>query len=166
MVEFKIKESTIKLAKNRCDNINVNSDKLNKYGSEKKRIFEGYLGEEIIKEYLDIEKVSDDYEYDLISNKNKRLEVKTITCSFKPKEDYLCTVNSHSLEYVHKQKADYYIFLRILNTYERAWILGWIECDVFFRIGSFIKKGTDFGKFNFTKANATVLEISKLNYFK
>ena len=166
MIEFEIKESIIESAKNRCNNVSVNSDKLNKYGSEKKRIFDGYLGEEIIREYLNIDNISDNYEYDLISNKNKRLEVKTITCSFKPKEDYLCTVNSHSLEYVHKQKADYYIFLRVLNTYKKAWILGWIECAEFFRIGSFVEKGTDFGKFNFTKANATVLEISKLNNFK
>ena len=165
MTEINISESILLNAKKRTMYVNTESDVLSKYGSEKKRILEGYIGEEIIKSYLNIETNSDTYDFDLVSNKNKRLEIKTVSCSFKPKDNYLCTVNSHSDQYVHKQNADYYIFLRILKDYSKAWILGWIECDKFFEQGTFVKKGTDFGKFNFVKANATVLEINKLNKF-
>ena len=83
----------------------------------------------------------------------------------KPKPNYLCTVNSHKIDGIHKQKADYYIFLRIKNDYSLAWILGWYSCEDFFNAGTFVPKGKDFGKFKFIKANATVLEIDKLNKF-
>ena len=97
--------------------------------------------------------------------KEKRLEVKTISCKFKPREDYWCTVNSHDLTGVHKQKADFYIFLRILNDKSIAWLLGYISCEEFFEKGEFIKKGRDFGDFKFVKANATILPISELTSF-
>tara|TARA_R110000744_G_scaffold224033_1_gene342671 strand:+ start:50 stop:556 length:507 start_codon:yes stop_codon:yes gene_type:complete len=167
MVEFKIKDNIIKYAINKLNKVencvNVNPSK---FGFEKKRIFEGYIGERIIMEFLKISKDVDCFEYDLMSNKGKKLEIKTISCKFKPLESYLCTVNSHKINGIHKQKADYYIFLRILNDYSSSWILGWFPCDDFFKIGNFIPKGKDFGKFKFVKANATVLEISKLNKFK
>ncbi len=116
-------------------------------------------------DYLNIKNNIDEYDYDLLSNKGKRLEIKTVSCKFKPKKDYLCTVNSHKANGVHKQNADYYIFLRILNDYSLAWILGYYSCEDFFKDGLFIEKGKDFGKFKFIKANATVLEINKLNKF-
>ena len=117
-------------------------------------------------DFLSIDKNSDDFDFDLITKKGKRLEVKTITCKFKPKPDYLCTVNSHDLGGVHKQNADFYVFLRILNNFSKGWILGWISCKDFFEKGEFVKKGTNFGKFEFFKANATILPINKLNKFK
>tara|TARA_Y100000592_G_C5384148_1_gene274911 strand:+ start:508 stop:879 length:372 start_codon:yes stop_codon:yes gene_type:complete len=117
-------------------------------------------------DFLSINKNSNNFDFDLISKKGKRLEIKTITCKFKPKSNYLCTVNSYDLNGVHKQKADFYIFLRILNDFSKGWILGWISCSDFFKKGKFIKKGTDFGKFKFVKANATVLPINELNKFK
>ena len=165
MVELSVNKEIIKKANDRLNLITTKDNRLSKFGSERKRIYEGYIGEEIIKKYLNINHVTDDYNYDLISNKGKRLEIKTVSCSFKPKLDYLCTVNSHSLDHIHKQNADYYIFIRLLKDYTKAWILGWIECAKFFKIGTFVSKGKDFGKFKFVKANATVLEINKLNQF-
>tara|TARA_R110001606_G_scaffold152810_1_gene293716 strand:- start:3136 stop:3633 length:498 start_codon:yes stop_codon:yes gene_type:complete len=165
MIEYNISANNIDSAKRRLNLVTKFSNNLSKYGSEKKRIFEGYLGEEIISDFLGISKVDDTYEFDMISNKGKKIEIKTVSCSFKPKPDYLCTVNSHTEKYVHKQDADYYIFLRIMNDYSVGWILGWIPCSEFFNIGTFVKKNTDFGKFRFTKANATVLEINRLNKF-
>ena len=165
MIEIEVNKELIDRAKSRTSSVSRTSTLLHKYGSEKKRIFEGYLGEEIVKDYLDIRNIDDDYEYDLISNKGKRLEVKTISCKFKPHDDYLCTVNSSYLDSVRKQDADYYVFLRVLNNYETAWLLGYIECSKFFELGNFIEKGTDMGKFKFVKANATVLPIYKLNKF-
>lgn len=165
MIELDLNNDIINKASNRLDLVTAKDNRLSKFGSERKRIYEGYIGEELIKKFLHIDKVTDDYNYDLISNKGKRLEIKTVSCSFKPRDDYLCTVNSHSLEYTHKQNADYYIFIRLLKDYTKAWILGWIECAKFFKIGTFVSKGKDFGKFKFVKANATVLEINKLNKF-
>lgn len=166
MIEVQIPQKTIDYAQKKLDFVKTSKGLgLSKFGSEKHRILVGYIGEKIIMDYLSIKEDSDDYNFDLISNKGKRLEVKTITCKFKPKPDYWCTVNSHDLEGVHKQKADYYIFLRILNDFSKGWILGWIACEDFFKQGEFVEKGKDFGKFEFVKANATILPIEKLNAF-
>jgi len=166
MIEIIITEEAIKYAKQKLSKV-ISKDNLdlNKFGSERHRILVGYIGEKIIMDYLSLQKDVDDFDFDLMSKKNKRLEVKTISCKFKPKEDYWCTVNSHDLNGVHKQKADYYIFLRITNDFSKGWILGWISCDDFFKKGTFISKGTDFDKFKFKKANATVLTIGELNKF-
>lgn len=166
MIEVNITKDIIAYAKCKLKGINQKSHILSKFGSERNRILVGYIGEKIIMNYLHITKDVDDYEFDLLSNKGKKLEVKTITCKFKPKPNYLCTVNSHDLNGIHKQKADYYIFLRILNDYSKGWILGWIPCNDFFLNGTVVKKGKDFGKFQFVKANATVLEIKQLHKFK
>lgn len=162
MKEIIINKEIIKRAEARLKDIgNSNETRINKFGSEKNRILIGYIGEEIIKEFLNIKSNSETYEYDIVS-KGKKIEVKTISCSFKPKLNYLCTVNSHDLNKVHKQDADYYIFLRINSDFSKGWILGYIKCPDFFKKGTFVEKGEDFGAFRFTKANATVLEIKEL----
>jgi hypothetical protein len=162
MKEIVINNTMIQTAKNRINRVmNNNEKRLNKFGSEINRILIGYIGEEIIKDFLNIKTDQETYEYDIIS-KGKKIEVKTISCAFKPKPEYLCTVNSHDLKKVHKQNADYYIFLRIKSDFSKGWILGYIKCADFFKKGTYIKKGQDFGKFKFTKANATVLEIKEL----
>ena len=166
MIEFVIEKEIIDYALNKLEKAKYSENvEPNKFGFEKKRILEGYIGERIIMKYLNIKEDVDDYDYDLLSNKGKRLEIKTISCKFKPLENYLCTVNSHKIDGVHKQKADYYIFLRILNDYSKGWILGWYGCSDFFKKGELIAKGKDFGNFKFIKANATVLPINKLNKF-
>lgn len=167
MIEISITSDIIQFASQKLEKVNTRKNLgLSKFGSERNRILAGYIGERIIMKYLGLKTDDDDYQYDLISNKGKKLEVKTITCKFKPKPNYWCTVNSHDLSGVHKQDADFYIFIRILNDYSKGWILGWIACESFFKKGEFISKGKDFGKFKFIKANATILAINKLNPFK
>ena len=166
MIEYIINKDVVSYAYNKLNKTNITKS-LNpsKFGYDEKRIFEGYIGEKIIMDFLNIQNNDDTYEYDLLSKKGKKLEIKTVSCKFKPKPNYLCTVNSHKIDGIHKQKADYYIFLRIKNDYSLAWILGWYPCEDFFNAGKFVPKGKDFGKFKFIKANATVLEIDKLNKF-
>lgn len=167
MIEILIGQDIIQYARNKLEHVNTRDNLgLSKFGSERNRILIGYIGERIIMKFLELKNDRDDYQYDLISNNGKRLEVKTITCKFKPRPDFWCTVNSHDLYGVYKQDADYYIFLRILNDYSKGWILGWISCEEFFKKGEFVEKGRDFGKFKFVKANATILLISELNQFK
>lgn len=165
MIEFNVTDEILSNAKHRLSLVTKTDHRPSKFGCQRDGIYEGYIGEEIIKKFLNITTNADDYDYDLLSNKGKKLEIKTVSCSFKPRNDYLCTVNSHSLDYMHKQKADYYIFIRLLKDYTKAWILGWIPCKEFFDKGEYIEKGKDFGKFKFVRTNAYVLEINKLNKF-
>ena len=138
---------------------------LNKFGSEKDRILLGYIGENLVSDFLGLIQ-ADTYDYDLLSNKGKRLEVKSISCKFKPKPHYLCTVNSPIINQDNRQQTDFYIFVRILADNSKGWILGYIKPNEFYEKGDFAEKGKDFGKFKFKKASATTLPISKLYRFR
>ena len=163
MKEILITKQQIAQAEIRLNKFSFNIDRgLSMFGSEKDRTLIGYLGEQIIMDYLSLSNSQETFEYDLMY-KGKKLEVKSISCKFKPYLHYLCTVNSFNLSGVHKQQADYYIFLRILNDKSKAWILGYIPCSVFWEKGKYVEKGTEILKgITFSKANATVMEISQL----
>lgn len=162
MREIQISPKILAQAQKKLSAVNAKENLgLSKFGSEYDRILVGYIGEQIIMEYLKINMDSDEFDYDLLYH-GKKLEVKTISCKFKPFPHYWCTVNSHDLKGVHKQTADYYLFLRILNDKSKGWILGGMPCVDFFKKGKFVPKGTDFGKFKFYKANATILPINEL----
>ncbi|MDT0555437.1 hypothetical protein [Patiriisocius hiemis] len=161
MIEVNITKEDIAFAREKLSKVKSTNTGLSKFGSENKRILTGYVGERIVMKYLDIANDSDTYNYDIIF-KDKKLEIKTISCKFKPRPDYWCTVNSHDLAGVHKQEADFYVFLRVLNDYSKGWLLGYMPCKDFFDKGTFVPKGKDFGKFKFVKANATILPIHDL----
>ena len=135
-----------------------------KFGFDKKRICEGFLGESMVRDYFKL-KDYDDYEYDTIIN-GQKADIKTITCKFKPPQNYLVTINSCYKDGEHRQKSDIYIFTRILNDYSIGWILGYIECDRFFSISKFIKKGERYDNILFEKANANCMRIAELHKFK
>ncbi len=163
MIEIIVTEKQRESAQQRLSKFHFDRGRgLSMFGSEKDRTLFGYLGEQIVLDYLGITSSQETFEYDLIY-RAKRLEVKTISCKFKPLNHYLCTVNSYDLSGIHQQEADYYVFVRIINDKSKAWILGYIACKEFFRLGTFVPKGsTVFKGQNFDKANGTVLEISKL----
>ena len=164
MIELKINQMFIEDARRKLQAVkNISEKRQSKFGFDENRILIGYVGERLVMNYLGINVDYDDYDYDLISNKGMRLEIKTISCKFKPKNHYLCAVNSHNTDVIHKQNADYYIFVRVLYDLSVGWILGYIPCDEFFEKGEYIERGTDFGKFKFILTNATVIEINKLH---
>ena len=161
-IEVKITKEMKDFAERKFKRIKIDtSKKLNRFGSEGKRIFEGYLGEAMVCSHFHMEDV-DDYEYDSMLNNNK-IEIKTISGKFKPPPYYLATVNSCLEGEQRKQNSDYYVFTRILNDYSLGWIVGFIECDEFFRIGNFVKKGETYEGMLFEKADATCARINRLN---
>ena len=89
MIEVPIPQETVQYAQSKLDSAMIQGDRgLHKFGSEKDRILVGYIGEKVIMDFLQITDNKDDWEYDLISDKGNRLEVKTISCKFKPRSDY------------------------------------------------------------------------------
>ena len=163
MIEMLITPNMIKAAEFKLNNIgSISTSELSKFGSEKDRILFGYIGERMVMDFLDLSIDIDDYQYDLMWY-NHKIEVKAISCKFKPPEHFLATVNSHDLNGVHKQQADIYIFARIKNDKSIGWLVGYLPCNEFFLKGKFIPKGTQIADgVEFTKANATVLPISEL----
>jgi hypothetical protein len=60
--------------------------------------------------------------------KASRIDVKTKRCTSAPKDYYECSIAAHGT----KQDCDEYIFVRVLNNLQRAWILGRISKDEYF----------------------------------
>ena len=148
-------------AKAKYNKINIDSEKdKRRFASEGRRLLYGYLGEVIVMDYYDVDDI-DDYEYDIIIGEYK-VDVKSISCKFKPPINYLASVNSCEIKGEHRQNADVYIFVRIREDCKIAWILGFIECDRFFQMSKFINKGESYHGMKFEKANMNVLPINKL----
>ena len=160
--EIRITQDMRDRAKIKYDKIKID-DKRDKrrFASEGKRLMYGYLGEIVVMDYFGVEDV-DDYEYDIIIDGDK-VDVKTISCKFKPPGHYLAAINSCEIDGEHRQNADKYIFVRIREDCKVAWILGFIECDRFFQMSKFLNKGETYHGMKFEKANMNVLPINKLH---
>lgn len=119
----------------------------------------GYIGQMLVNLYLKGSE-PDVFNYDVIKD-NVRYEVKTKRCTGEPKEHYNCSIANYNT----KQKCDYYVFVRVLEDYSKAWILGKKKKDDFFKEATFNKKGepdpSSGNKWNY-KADCYNLEISKL----
>lgn len=118
----------------------------------------GFLGEEVAKFVLG-GTLSNTYDYDLILDSGKTVDVKTKKTGFEPKPHYECSV----AEYNTKQKCDYYAFVRVDDQKDRAWFLGVYEKDAYYRDAKLLKKGDIDPSNNFVvKANCYNLPIHKL----
>ena len=119
----------------------------------------GIVGEYIVHKYLKDSEWQNTYDYDLIEN-NKKIDVKTKRCSSKPRDNYDCSVAETSLH----QGCDEYIFVRILNDLSKAWILGRMGRDAFFKKAKHMKKGQVDKSNNFkVHANCYNLQIKELD---
>lgn len=159
--EIKITDDMKDRAKAKYNKIKIDTTKdKREFASEGKRLFYGYLGEIVVMDYYGVGDI-DDYEYDIIIGESK-VDVKTISCKFKPPVNYLAAVNSCEADGEHRQEADSYIFVRIREDCEIAWIVGHIECERFFDLSTFVKKGETVDGIKFEKANSNVLRIENL----
>ena len=131
------------------------------FASEGARLLYGYLGEFIVMEYYGVDDV-DDFEYDIMLG-NYKTDIKSISCKFKPPMNYLAAVNSCEIDGEHRQDADIYVFVRIREDCKIAWLVGFIECERFFEMSKYLKKGETYHKMTFEKANMNVLPIKDLH---
>ena len=118
----------------------------------------GAIGEIVIRDYLDYAHTPTPH-YDLYTNEGTRIDVKTKRCTSAPKSFYECSIAAHGT----KQECDEYIFVRVLNNLQRAWILGRIAKDEYFDKAVRHRRGEVDESNNFTfKADCYNLQISEL----
>ena len=99
----------------------------------------GFLGEEVANVVID-GTISNTYDYDVVSKSGIKYDVKTKRCTSPPKPYYDCSVANFNTE----QKCDRYVFVRIENKnkrWGRAWVLGWLEHDEYFKRARKLTKG-------------------------
>ena len=118
----------------------------------------GALGEILVRDYLSYIQANTAH-YDLYTDQGTRIDVKTKRCTSAPKPFYECSIAAHGTQ----QQCDEYIFVRVLNSLQRAWILGRISKDEYYEKAVRHKKGDKDDSNNFTfKSDCYNLPISEL----
>jgi len=122
----------------------------------------GFVGEEISLTALEGARMVESYDFD-IEFCGKRFEVKTKRTSVDPLPEYMCSVSTFN----NRQKADYYLFCRVLYSGgsfgKHGWVLGYIPVEEFKKKSVFMMKGTREGNNGYiVKSNCFSLPISEL----
>lgn len=146
-VQISYTSGMLENAKTHAKTINGKTHLKNSF-TQGKNCWAGCLGEEIISTWVN-GTIMDDYQYDVLTPKGKRLEVKTkLTTAEQCHPYYEGTV----CDYNSTQNCDYYVFVRV-NLTGTAWICGMISKDEFKKKATFFKKG-DIDTRNGYKVNA------------
>ena len=155
MIEIIPTKKQINLAKKKADEMGI----LNNSITHGDGNVYGFLGEILVKNHIGgIHRNT--YDYDIIKNKIK-IDVKTKVCTSPPQPHYYCSVAAYNI----RQACDIYVFVRIMEDFSKAWILGGCDKSVFYRTAQFNKKGTIDESSSFKwrfKADCYNLPISRL----
>ena len=118
----------------------------------------GFLGELVALEVLG-GKEHNTYDYDIVLDNGKTVDVKSKKTSVTPKPYYECSVAAYNI----KQKCDYYCFVRIKTDYTCGWVLGVYPKQKYYEDAVFLKKGQIDTDNNYTvKADCYNIRIDKL----
>lgn len=118
----------------------------------------GYIGELIAQQVMKGE-LKETFDYDLVLEDGKKIDVKTKRTSVKPKDYYECSVAAFNT----KQRCDGYAFVRVQNDLSKGWFLGHLSKDKYFNMAKHLKKGEVDPSNNFVvKADCYNVKISDL----
>ena len=96
----------------------------------------GFIGEEIAQVVLG-GKLDNTYDYDLVLDDGRTVDVKTKQTSVVPLETYDCSIAAFNT----KQDCNYYCFVRVKNDYTVGWYLGVYGKEAYMKEAVFMKKG-------------------------
>ena len=125
MINLEISDSI----KNRASQKAAEMGKLKNSITSGKGNFVGFLGEELVSEYLQA-RIENTKDYDIVLC-GLRYDVKTKTTKKPPQLNYDCSIAAYNTV----QKCDGYIFVRIEMEGEECkcgWILGWLPKEEYF----------------------------------
>ena len=132
MIEVDITDDMMNAARKKAKEMGlINNSILKSAGS-----IAGFLGEQVVLSIVGGEWCNT-YDYDLISDKGNKIDVKTKQTTVKPKLYYEASVANFNT----KQKCDYYAFVRIHKNYSTAWYMGSMLKEKYYELATFIKKG-------------------------
>tara|TARA_R110000824_G_scaffold199900_3_gene383954 strand:- start:27724 stop:28221 length:498 start_codon:yes stop_codon:yes gene_type:complete len=135
MIEVKITEQMKKRAWKKAREMGTIHNSIMRGGGN----IAGFLGEEIANAIID-GITNNTYDYDITSKSGIKYDVKTKRCTSEPKPFYECSVANFNT----KQKCDRYAFVRVEyknKRWGRAWVLGWLTHDDYFKKAHRLTKG-------------------------
>ena len=99
------------------------------------------------------------YDYDLVLDNGKTVDVKSKRTTAVPKSYYECSVAAFNV----KQQCDYYAFVRVLEGFSYGWFLGVYPKELYFQKARLLKKGDVDPTNNYTvKADCYNMRIYEL----
>ena len=157
IVECNVSEQVIKKAKKKALEMGTLNNSITSGGGN----LAGFIGEEIVREYIQA-KESNTYDYDLIKS-NIKIDVKTKRTNFPPLPHYEASIANYN----PNQKCDVYVFVRVMNDFTKAYICGWISKEGYFKKAKFLRQG-DYDPSNnwHCKADCYNVPYSDLNCIK
>ena len=96
----------------------------------------GFLGEQIAIKAMG-GKWNNSFDYDIILDDGRKVEVKTKQTSATPLPHYSCSISNYNT----RQKCDIYAFTRVLKDFSKGWFLGFLPKEEYFEKAKFMKKG-------------------------
>jgi len=118
----------------------------------------GFLGEILANKALK-GRISNTYQYDIVLEDGKTVDVKTKNTTVKPLPSYDCSIAAFNIT----QKCDLYCFVRVKNDLTKGWVLGVYDKSEYFKDSVFMKKGEVDPSNNFVvKSDCYNLKINKL----
>ena len=155
MIEVKITDEMMNTAKEKASNMRA----LNNSITHGDGNIAGFVGDQVVKSLIKSVWAST-YDYDLITDKGTRIEVKTKRTTVKPKDYYDCSIANFNT----KQRCDVYAFVRCNLETREAWFVGWMKKQKYLDKARFMKKGDIDPSNNFTvKADCHNVAIKDLN---
>jgi hypothetical protein len=131
IIEVEVSADVIERAKAKS----IEMGKLNKSITEGEGNVAGFIGEIVVANHIGCD-VCNTFEYDIVCG-DKTIDVKTKRTGYVPLPHYNCSVAAFNTH----QRCDYYVFARVMNDFSKAWILGCMPHDEFYKNAVFLKKG-------------------------
>lgn len=158
MIEVVITPDMIKEAKERAKELGTLKNSITKGDGN----IAGMLGEAVVVKATGAT-LSNTRNYDVIRSDGKTADVKTKRCGSKPEPHFDCSI----ADFNTAQKCDYYIFVRVMHDFSKAWIVGELPKEEYFEKAVLWQQG-QFDPSNKwrCKADCYNLAISKLNEVK
>lgn len=121
----------------------------------------GFIGEAIAQQVMG-GVLANTFEYDLILDSGKTVDVKTKQTSVKPLETYDCSIAGLNTT----QECNYYAFVRVKNDFTVGWFLGVYDKQQYMLDSIFMKKGTiDTANGYTVKSDCYNLKINQLKEY-
>jgi hypothetical protein len=95
----------------------------------------GFLGEQVVLNVLGGSWLNS-YDYDIVLDDGRKVEVKTKQTSATPLPHYSCSISNFNT----KQDCDIYAFTRILKDFSKGWFLGYLSKEEYFDKSVFMKR--------------------------
>jgi hypothetical protein len=140
---------------------NCHEAELEKYGGCTGHAVRGKVGEIITSLVLQA-KMVDHFNYDLVTTKGYKVDVKTTMCRSEPKDYYEVNIVSPNMEKFEKDPPDYFVFVRILEDCSVCWICGYMSSQEFFERAIKTPKGESRGHKTFERGDGLSIAIKDL----